>query len=527
MDKKRIYIGIMLMTIAALFLPTSNKTYAEASVHKTIRVGLRSTYSNVSSVNVKNEKLHIGYEQNDRFNSVDILNSSSGYRMLPSKGTYYKTDDLFDSYSRAKSNLSEYNARDSEAIIGYVYPDMWTIYFKDNIEDTNDKIVINEGIEVQDGTGNTMLVADYKEGIPAFVGNANKEPFSLTKLGNIEYRGFFEFVRKSNTMTAVNVVGVEEYLYGVIAAEMPASWDMEALKAQAVAARSMCNYQYNKYINDGYNVCDTVYTQVYKGYSGETNKTNKAVDQTRGEIATYNNKVAETVFFSTSGGHTEDPKYVWGNTVPYLKAVSDPYETEPEMQPWKRTITLDDLDIGLSRSGAQIGNAKGMRINSYTPAGRVKELEIIGTSGRYKVTRENIRTFFRSTRDGSLRSRMFEIEDGQTTSEPDSVSNDIVSINGQKDMQINDIYIQGKNNVGKNGSNRLVVAGRNGTVTYGDSNNNAGSDQITKYGDIVISGKGYGHGVGMSQSGAKGMAKQGYTYEDIIKHYYQGVTLTK
>lgn len=489
-------------------------------VPSTIRVGLRSAYSDKASIDIKNTEIEIGYESDNRLIPQGALISNTGFVITPSQKQYYSGNEIFYTYNEAAYSALEYKEQGISAVAVYSGPGKWGIYLDQDLG--NMTMVNGNGSEImiKDGFGIDILLCEDKGIAPAFAGKTRSQSFDLTELSKGSYRGWFEFKRKDNTITAINIVDYEEYLYGVIAAEMPASWHMEALKAQAIAARSMSIYQRNKYLKDGYNVCDTVYTQVYKGFGGEYLRTNQATDETRGMVTTYNGKIAETLFYSTSGGYTEDPQYVWGNLVPYLKAVADPYETEPEGKPWTRTITLSEIDLCLSRQNINIGSAQGLKVNAYTPAGRVNELEIIGTTGSHKIVRENIRTFFSATNGGSLRSRMFTLGNATSTSGTESLER-VTVYRGERPK-----YMMGANGKIVPVGESMVVEGPSGQMTYGSTN---GSSQgaHAAYGNIIISGEGYGHGVGMSQSGANGMAKAGYTFDQIIKYYYQDVQIQR
>lgn len=518
-NKWMLVLSIMMMCM----LTKPVMAYGNTMVPDTIRVGLRSAYVNKSSIEIKNTELEVGYESNNQFIPQATLISNTGFVVRPNQKQYYDTKEQYYTYNQAAFSVLAYKEEGIAAVVAYKWPGIWTIYLEGNREDM--ELVRATGFEiiVQDGQGMDLLLCDKTGAEPAFAGINKNQPFNLTELSKGTYRGWFEFKRQVNTVTAINVVDHQDYLYGVIPSEMPASWHMEALKAQAVVARSMSIYQSKKYLKDGYNVCDTVYTQVYKGFSGESARTNQAVDETRGMVATYKGNIAETVFFSTSGGHTEDPQYVWGNPIPYLKARPDPYEIEPEGKPWTRTITLAEIDRSLKSQGIQIGTAQGLKINGYTPAGRVMELEIIGSLGSHKITKENIRTFFASTNEGSLRSRMFTIENS-------TIGNN-ASLTALKSLEELKVYrgdtaryVVGGDGLVVQLGESVVVEGKNGQTTYGESNKQGGH---VAYGDIVLSGKGYGHGVGMSQSGAKGMADAGYTYDQIIEYYYQGVRVER
>jgi len=512
---------IIMCTIAKPAL-----VYAAGMVPSTIRVGLRSAYSDKVSIDVKNTEIEIGYEADNRFIPQGTLISNTGFIMKPNQKQYYSARETFYTYNEAAYSVLAYNQQGVGAVVAYSGPGKWGVYLEENTGITSP--VQSQGTEiiVQDSLGKDLLICENNGFAPVFAGKSRSQSFDLTELSKGVYRGWFEFKRKGNTLTAINIVDYEDYLYGVVAAEMPASWHMEALKAQAVAARSMSIYQQNKYLKDGYNVCDTIYTQVYKGFSGEYPRSNQAVDETRGMVVTYKGKIAETLFFSTSGGYTEDPENVWGNPIAYLKAVPDPYETDPEGKPWTRTITLAEIDTCLAKQNIYIGKAQGIKINSYTPAGRVSELEIIGTSGTYKIVKENVRTFFGSTNGGSLRSRMFSLGNAESiiTESTTKPLGNLAVYRGELPQ-----YIMGANGKIVPVGQSIIVEGIGGPVAYGSvgATSNSSQGAHAAYGTIIISGEGYGHGVGMSQSGAHGMARAGYTYNQIIEYYYQGVQVQR
>ena len=186
--------------------------------------------------------------------------------------------------------------------------------------------------------------------------------YSVVDLGARSYRGIVDFIHNSSgTLTAVNVIDLEEYLYGVVAAEIPSSYEYEAIKAQACAARTYALYKWNRESDIGYDICDSTHCQAYMGYDYEDSTTRQAVIDTEGELIYYNGSPIEALFFSSSGGYTEDAVNVWGTDVAYLKAVDDSQEINcPE---WERTVTLDDLDAIISANGYGIGSATGMRDN--------------------------------------------------------------------------------------------------------------------------------------------------------------------
>ena len=244
---------------------------------------------------------------------------------------------------------------------------------------------------------------------------------------------------------------LEEYIIGVVSAEMPASFNKEALKAQSVVARTYAL----KSIKSNKQLTSDNSTQNFKdnnelkkmweiNYNTYYNKIKSAVLETKGLYLSYNNDYVDAVYHSTSNGNTEDAVYVWGNSVPYLKSVSSEYDNTNKN--YNSTITLTYNEISNKLKNSIDSNTK-FNIISRTSGNRVKEIEINGTTYSGVEFRKLL----------NLRSADFSIEN--------------------------------------NGAN------------------------------VVISTNGYGHGVGMSQYGANGMANNGSSYRDILLHYYTGVSI--
>lgn len=324
------------------------------------------------------------------------------------------------------------------------------------------------------------------------------------------YRGYFEFIRQQNSdMTAINVLPLEEYLYGVVPAEMPASWNIEALKAQAVAARTYAVYNIGKYSKYGFDLTDDVSCQAYNGYDGENPNTNKAVDDTKGVIAIYNGQPIEAIFHSHSGGYTEDSENVYTNSVPYLRGVEDKYVFgyNEALDNWTVSITADSVAQKLKDSGIDIGNITNIQVTSKSWTGRAIQVTIYGDKGNYVLNKNDIRNFF------GLKSNMITISGNGSASNSNTVyiqsqqgvvskslsGLTVMSASGQKIVGNNDLYILGQ-------SKTVKITSQNGLSTI-----------------FTINGSGYGHGVGLSQYGARGMADHGYNYIDILKYYYKGI----
>ncbi len=263
-------------------------------------------------------------------------------------------------------------------------------------------------------------------------------------------------VYRENT-DSIDTVPIEEYVVGVLAGEMPVEFELEALKAQAVAARSYVMRQMERNINKGYDVVDSVTNQVYldeqylmtvwkNSYTDNINKIKMAVLQTKGEYLSYDGKVADALFFSTSPGVTENSEEVFSSKEPYLRSVESKWDSISPSYTSQKTYTLNEF---YSKLGLSYSSVLNIKIISTTQTGRIQKISINGKEFTGSTVCSKL----------SLKSTFFEIKQ--------------------------------------------------------DGNN------------VIINNKGYGHGVGMSQYGAQGMAKEGYKYDEILKHYYTDIEIKK
>lgn len=518
---------MVLYAMLCYWVVASISVFAKAP--ETIRVGLESVYKDQNEIVLKSEgNMTIGHLEGNNWSMEGILPAYT-ISIKPVTGSYYSEGLYFQSYEDAQDALSMY---DVDAVVAYTPEGDYDIYTTQITDQSVPVLVSNNAYGVYDEFGQVLLMCDNVQRPLAFQGAYYQYDFPVTGVGSSRmYRGVVEIVKgQSRGFTPVSVVPMEAYLYSVVGGEMVASWHEEALKAQAVAARGIATFQYKRHLSKGYNVVDTTTTQVYKGIGAEHPRTIAAVEATRGEIATYNGSVAETLYYSTSGGYTEDPYYVWGNKVPYLKAVPDPYEVEPEMKPWSRKITLSDVQKCVRAKGGNIGTVVGVKLVSRTPSGRVDHMDILGTSGTYAVKNEDVRTFFSSTSEGSLKSRMFRFtpygNEDELGSAPTQTLH-VVSANGVYEANVDDLAMtDGTITVAPEELLFVQGAEQSDIIELGATSESG--VQVTNevvHSDFTIYGKGFGHGVGMSQSGAKGMAEAGFTYDEIIQYYYPGVRI--
>lgn len=214
---------------------------------------------------------------------------------------------------------------------------------------------------------------------------------SLGGADNARYRGYLKLVPDGRRdLQVVNVVGLERYLQGVVSAEVPASWPANALQAQAVAARSYALATGKEKGNfDQY--ADTR-SQMYLGAKGETGATNRAVSATKGEIVTYQGKVATTYFFSASGGKTESIENAWPGSkpVPYLTGVDDPYEGDSSEHRWGPLEFSSGSLTGKFKSRLK-GSFEGLEVVERGPSGRAVKVKLLGSKGTTTVSGPYVR----------------------------------------------------------------------------------------------------------------------------------------
>ena len=284
---------------------------------------------------------------------------------------------------------------------------------------------------------------------------------------------------------------------------------MEALKAQAVAARTYTCKTLGKYEKWKFDMTNTTADQSYGGVAVECEDTTKAVNSTKRRIVTYDGEPITTYYFSTSSGWTESSENVWVTAYPYLVAVEDKYQPDNlTYSNWSVTFTAKKLKEILANKSIKIGDIIGLNTVEKSDSNGVLKLEFIGTNDTYSVTKETSRSVFGTS---DVRSQFYDvISDNAVTAynlDEETATKSIVEFkvatdNGAKKIDSN--------------LDEVSVIGKDGTKTY--------SRVPTEY---TISGKGWGHGVGMSQNGAIGMAKAGFDYDEILTWYYTGTKITR
>ena len=202
------------------------------------------------------------------------------------------------------------------------------------------------------------------------------------KINGKYYRGNFEIFIKKKILYVINIIDIEKYLYGVIKSEILINSPPEALKAQAVVARTYSVQHIGKHSKEGFDLCNTTHCQMYSGVSGEDPRAIRSVDSTRSEVINYRGKPVSVFFSSNCGGITCSNTDAWGSTqIPYLVSVKDPYCHSEYGFKWDYLITPDGLKEILNRKSINIGIPVEIVILKRNPSHRVQSLKVIGTKG--------------------------------------------------------------------------------------------------------------------------------------------------
>jgi len=389
------------------------------------------------------------------------------------------------------------------------------------------------------------------------------DPQVPLRINNREYYGAAEIAPPKAETTLLTVVlhlPLERYLEGVLAGEVPASWSLEALKAQAIACRTNVMAWGARHSGTDYDICDGTHCQVFKGAVTSVS-IRKAVQETTGEVIRYNGKLINAYFHSSSGGRTENNEDVWPGTeqnpskaFPYLRAVDD-YDQESPYYTWavSKFYTIDEIAALLKLDGRGDLEVETIMGANKVPV-RYRFTRSGGTAKTY--TREELRNLLSLP---SPRMDFYSITPEQIGEALrklslygpvvfEGVKSDPSGGSGGGDAGGGGAGSGGEGG-GSAGGGGEGGGSAGGGGTGGANSSNSGNDSSANFildlrlqlsieafretgnftfktgSFIVIGGRGYGHGIGMSQWGAKGMADKGFTYQEILSHYYRGTEI--
>lgn len=206
---------------------------------------------------------------------------------------------------------------------------------------------------------------------------APRTKMSVIYAGSKLYRGGLEVKWRDGGLIVVNTLDLEEYLYGVVPKEAPTQWQMAALRAQAIVARTYALYKRSRQANRDYDVAaQYIRDQHYEGYSAEHPRTTQAVDDTRGLVLTCHGDLIPAYYHAESAGYTENSEDVWSSPHPCLRAVkAQMHPASPYLQ-WTVSLPLQDIRAALAKRGYAVGAIRGLDPIQYSPAGRITLLKI-------------------------------------------------------------------------------------------------------------------------------------------------------
>lgn len=311
------------------------------------------------------------------------------------------------------------------------------------------------------------------------------DPQGLMVLKQRRYRGTLVLRPEGEGLQAINRLPLESYLAGVVGSEMPGSWPLAALKAQAVASRTYAMQQLRP--KAPFDLRATVASQVYKGIETESEPVRQAVTSTRSRVLMHGQQLINAVFHSSSGGITENSGDLWSRQLPYLVSVPD-FDSASPVSRWEKAISPDTL----RQAFAEIGGVTTIEAIQSSKTGRVRQAKVVGPLGELVLSGSALRQRL------GLRSTLVQFQ-----LEP---------------------------------AGRLEIGGDTASLSPPDPGDGSFPERqdtpasLTTSSQtpalrLVVKGRGYGHGVGMSQWGAYALALRGKSYEDILRYYYRGAVL--
>jgi len=356
-----------------------------------------------------------------------------------------------------------------------------------------------------DDLGKTVVQADKIQGITF------QSTDGVLTVNGRAFRGTFELAPDDEgDMVVVNTVSTHDYLASVVGSEEPSSWEAEALASQAIAARTYLYTHLGKH--KSYDLEGDTRDQEYDGTVNVDSRTLAAVERTAGLVVTYRGTPIEALYSANAGGITEDSETVFANALPYLRSVPSPGDEVAKDSSWGHTswewtkeLSATQLRDYVGQRGLSVGTPTAIQLTSVSSTGRVIGATISGTAGSQPIGKDRARYYF------GLMSSLFTVKVTPTGANE--------RVDAANATRISALELLGAH-----------VAQTSFEILRDGSGNELGL-RVTGYvyelpATFVFTGKGFGHGVGMSQWGAQGMALAGSSYREILAHYYLGTALT-
>lgn len=385
----------------------------------TVKVGLHYYYSKARDSSVESCKIsnyagsgfEFGYYDSNRdfkslgstaVTALTVMKDTNVSVSGATVGCYHiKLSDSYSSYSDAATAAAKhkggfpayYNGKFYALVGNYTSASnaesaMGSLGLKGEVYTASNKCIV----VTKTGTTDILFEFDYGTTYSLALRPISSSSKAVTTVGSYRYYGGFSFMRyNGNNMTVVNYVEMEDYTKGVLPYEMSASWPKEALKAQAMCARTYAAANFGQYGSYGFDMTNDTYSQVYRGLNSANSNTDAAVDETAGLYVTYKGTLCTTFFFSSDGGATESSENIWSAELPYLRGKIDPYEADIEFnnKSWDYSFTPDQITAKLRARGYSIGTITSID-PEYTDVGNMKKLTFSDASGtKVAVTKSN------------------------------------------------------------------------------------------------------------------------------------------
>jgi len=311
------------------------------------------------------------------------------------------------------------------------------------------------------------------------------------------YRGVLQVRPQSSGLQVINHVPLETYLGSVVGSEMPASWPLEALRAQAVAARTYALK--SRRPAQPFDLKATVASQVYRGVETETPSTLAAVDTTRGLVLTHEDALIDAVFHSSSGGRTESSGDLWARQLPYLVSVPD-FDQDSPVREWRQSLDAAQL----RKAFPELGGVRSIEVVGASPTGRIRQARVVGVSGQLLLSGAELRSRL-GLRSTWVRFEPMALEPVTTAMPvalPSALAPPLAALPPLPVLNQPDPAASPSPQPGLEASS-----------------------PAERLPGLVAVGRGFGHGIGMSQWGALALAQRGESFMAILRHYYRGTRL--
>lgn len=399
------------------------------------------------------------------------------------------------------------------------------------------KLSVSSGARVS-ASGEYLRVGPAQLKMPVLAQGGSELGWDKTR-----YRGTLTFIRSPRGFTVVNELDMESYLRGILKMEMNPEWPREALRAQAILARTFAVKNKGRFASKGYDLDATENSQVYRGRNAEDPRTDAAVSATAGQVLTYNGQIAAIYYHSDSGGSTADVSHVWGGSVPYLTGKKEQVSYQSPYSNWTLALSPAQVQAALSKMSVNIGAVSGMSVSRKDASGRAVQLNVQGDRGAADV---RAHAFRMAVGASVLRSTNFDLSSGARETAPvkqappvdavfslaadplvEMTRNGVFTKDEMMDMLMNpekrDDYL-------KMGLGRISPASGASSPPAQQKPEPVPAPRTpvaAPASGFTLIGRGWGHGVGLSQWGAKAMAEQGASCDAILGHYFPGTKIAR